>query len=403
MVSFRHEKYVPFGGPDGGDGGNGGDVVIITDPSTASLRQFRRGKVYRAEDGGNGQGQRKHGSKGEDRVLMVPAGTLVTEVVDGEETLIADCSEAGSSIVVARGGRGGLGNTHFASPTNQAPRIAQKGEDGEERTVTLELKLIADVGIIGYPNAGKSTFLAAVSAARPKIASYPFTTLEPVLGTVETDWQRVILAEIPGLIGDAHLGRGLGHEFLRHIARTKILIHLVDGSSESPVDDMTQVNVELGMFDAALAGKPQLVAVNKIDLAPVRARMNEIESEFSNIGTRVFFISAVSGEGIAELMVETFKTLDQVAASSEVNKRLPARIFRPQPQGGGADVHREGDTFVVVAPWLERIVARVDMSSSDVSVQLRKLMTAKKVGRALQRAGVKPGDKVRCGNFEWYW
>ncbi len=334
---------------------------------------------------------------------MVPVGTVVMEQSEGEAMFIADCEEAGDRVVVARGGRGGLGNTYFTSSTNQAPKIAQKGEEGEERTVTLELRLMADVGIIGCPNVGKSTFLAAVSAARPKIASYPFTTLEPVLGTVEVGWKRIVLVEIPGLIEDAHLGRGLGHEFLRHVARTKILIHLIDGASASPVADMAQVDIELDLFDAALAKKPQLVAVNKIDLPPVRGRQAEIEDEFKRAGTRVLFISAVTGEGVTELMAETVKALDQIAAGVEAGKRVPRRIFRPQPQGGDVDVRREGDTFVVTAPWLERIAARVDMSNPEVSGQLRKLMTAKKAGQALRQAGVKPGDKVRCGNFEWYW
>ncbi len=402
-VSFRHEKYVPFGGPDGGDGGNGGEVIVMADPSTASLRLFKRNRVYRAGDGGKGEGQRKHGRKGEDRVLMVPVGTMVIEKSEGEAMLIADCKEAGTKVIVARGGRGGLGNAYFASSTNQAPKIAQKGEEGEERTITLELRLIADIGIIGYPNAGKSTFLAAVSAARPKIASYPFTTLEPVLGAVEVGWKRIVLAEIPGLVEDAHLGRGLGHEFLRHVARTKILIHLVDGSSISPVADMAQVNIELGLFDAALARKPQLVAVNKIDLPSVRERLVEMEGEFKSAATPVLFISAVTGEGVPELMAEAVKALDRAAAGVEAGKQVPGRIFRPQPRGGDVGVRREGDTFVVVAPWLERIAARVDMSSPEVSGQLRKLMTAKKAGQALRQAGVKPGDKVRCGNFEWYW
>ena len=236
VISFRREKFVPFGGPDGGDGGDGGDVIIMADSSVDSLRVFGRRRFYRAADGKDGKGKGKHGKKGENLILTVPVGTVVlrkTQIVD--DALIADLKQPGQQVVVTKGGRGGLGNTHFASPTNQAPRIAQGGETGEENSIILEMRLIADVGIIGYPNVGKSTLLAAASAAKPKIASYPFTTCEPILGVAEVGQRSLVLAEIPGLIDGAHLGRGLGHDFLRHIVRTKILIHLVDGSAASPV------------------------------------------------------------------------------------------------------------------------------------------------------------------------
>ncbi|GAG33464.1 unnamed protein product, partial [marine sediment metagenome] len=231
VVSFRREKFVPFGGPDGGDGGDGGDVIIMADSSITDLRAFRRKRVYRARHGQDGKGKKKHGKKGENLILTVPVGTVVLNKTQiGGDPFIADLEEAGQQLVVAGGGKGGLGNTHFASSTNQAPRIAQKGEAREEDSIILELRLIADIGIIGYPNVGKSTLLAVASAARPKIASYPFTTLEPVLGVAEVGQQSFVLAEIPGIIDGAHFGRGLGHEFLRHIMRTKLLIHLLDGS-----------------------------------------------------------------------------------------------------------------------------------------------------------------------------
>jgi GTP-binding protein len=234
VVSFRHEKFVPFGGPDGGDGGDGGDVVVAAGEAVASLRAYRRKRYFKAGRGRDGAGQKKHGKKGADLVLAVPVGTVVSDKSPLEgDSLIADLARDGQTVVVAKGGRGGKGNVHFATATNQAPQIAQPGEAGEELTLTLELKLIADIGLIGYPNAGKSTLLAAVSAAKPRIAGYPFTTREPVLGVVEVGSQSFVLAEIPGLIKDAHLGKGLGHDFLRHIERTRGLIHLVDGSSES--------------------------------------------------------------------------------------------------------------------------------------------------------------------------
>ena len=403
MVSFRREKWVPFGGPDGGDGGDGGDVVVMADSAVTSLRVYRRKRFYRAADGRNGGNKRKHGKKGEDLILTVPAGTVVSYKSHiGGDALIADLEQPDQQAVVAKGGKGGLGNVHFATSTNQAPQIAQKGEEGEENSIILELKLIADVGLIGYPNVGKSTLLAAVSAAKPKIASYPFTTREPILGMVEIGQGSFVLAEIPGLIDGAHLGRGLGHDFLRHIVRTKVLIHLIDGSSSSPAEDMARVNTELSLFDSALAQKPQLVVVNKIDLPQVKARLAEIKDSFAAAGTKALFISAATGEGIAELMAETMNLL-QSASGSEAGGKIPRKVFRPQPRGVAPRVHKEGDTFVVTAPELERIVARTDMATPRLPREFRRQLVRLGVTKALERAGVKPGDMVRCGNLEWEW
>lgn len=403
-VSFRHEKYVPFGGPDGGDGGDGGNVIIMADQSITSLRTFKRKRLYRAGNGGNGTSKQKYGKKGADLILRVPVGTIIRDKTQiNDDMPIADCEQPGQQAVVARGGKGGLGNIHFASSVNQAPRIAQKGEVGEENSLTLELRLIADVGIIGYPNVGKSTLLSAASAATPKVASYPFTTIEPALGVVEVGQQSFVLAEIPGLIDGAHLGRGLGHDFLRHSMRTKILIHLIDGSSASPVEDMIRVNTELSLFDAALAQKPQLVGVNKVDLPQVREQVSQIKDVFNRAGTSVTFISAAGGEGVAELMAAAEKMLNQVAAEAESSKKIPPKIFRPRPRRAGVSVHKEDDTFVVVAPGLERIVARVDITDPEVRWQFQSQLVRLGVVKALEKAGVQPGDKVRCGNSEWEW
>ena len=402
-ISFRREKFVPFGGPDGGDGGDGGDAVIKADSAVTSLRKFKQKRFYRAGDGKDGRGKKKHGKNGEDVVVAVPAGTVVSQKTQIGDGLIADLEQSGQQVIVAKGGKGGLGNTHFSSSTNQAPRIAQKGEAGGENTLILELRLIADVGIIGYPNVGKSTLLAAASAAKPKIDSYPFTTLEPILGVVEVGRQSFVLAEIPGLIEDAHLGRGLGHDFLRHIMRTKMLIHLLDGSAVSPVEDMIRVNAELSLFDSALAQKPQLVVVNKIDLPEVQARLTEIKDAFSNAGTKVLFASAATGNGVSELMAETVKILNQVTAEKEAGKKVPKKVFRPQPKVSGASVHKEGDTFVVEVPGLERIVARTGVASSEVRWQFKKQFARLGVNKALEKAGIKPGDRVRCGTLEWEW
>jgi len=329
-ISFRREKFVPYGGPDGGNGGVGGSVIVRAEGSLDSLLRYRHKRVFRASRGINGGGGRKHGRNGEDLVLGVPPGTIVScRSGDNDVEFLADLEKSGDEVVVARGGRGGWGNVHYASSTNQAPRIAQRGEVGEERAIRLEMRMIADVGIIGYPNVGKSTLLAAVSAARPKIASYPFTTREPVLGMVEVGLQSFVLAEIPGLIDGAHLGKGLGHDFLRHVVRTRVLIHLIDGSSSSPAEDMAQVNTELSLFDSALAKKPQLVVVNKIDLPQVKARLDEIRESFAAVGTKALFVSAATGEGIPELMTETMKIL-QSAPKPEAGKRR--KVFRPQPR-----------------------------------------------------------------------
>ena len=404
VISFRREKFVPYGGPDGGDGGNGGNVTIKADPAVTSLRKYQYRKLYRAGVGQQGGGGRKHGRNGSDMILQVPLGTLVTNKTTlPENELIVDLKETGEQVVVAGGGRGGKGNVHFASSTQQAPRIAQRGEPGEEGTIILEMRLIADVGIIGYPNAGKSTLLAKASAAKPKIASYPFTTLEPILGAVEVGLQDFILAEIPGLIEDAHLGRGLGHEFLRHSLRTKLLLHLIEGSHESPVEDMIKVNNELALYDSALAQKPQLVAVNKVDLPQIAARQPEVAESFRQAGIEVFFVSAATGQGINELMAAVAEKLRQVEKSQPALEESPRKVFRPQPRDRGTRVSKEGETFVIQAPELERIVAMRGVTESELSAQLRRLLSRAGIARELEKAGIKAGDRVRCGTVEWEW
>ncbi len=403
-VSFRREKFVPFGGPDGGDGGSGGDVVILADPGISSMRSFRNRRHFRAEDGRDGQGSRKHGRDGEDTVLRVPVGTAVkSKIQSGDVEIVADLDKPGQQVVAARGGRGGRGNTHFASSTNQTPRIAQKGEDGEEKSLVLELRLIADVGIIGYPNVGKSTLLAAASAARPRIAGYPFTTREPELGVAEVGQERFVLAEIPGLIDGAHLGRGLGHEFLRHALRTKILIHLIDGSSESPLRDMIHVNKELSLFESTMAQKPQIVAVNKIDMPQVQARIEEIKGAFRSAGIEVFFVSAVNGDGVGKLLAEAMKMLEEDKVKASVGEKTPVKVFRPQPRSSRPVVSKDGDTFVLKAPAVERIISGEGASTPVLNWQLKRQLDRMGVSRALEKAGVKPGDRVRCGDIEWEW
>jgi GTPase len=401
-VSFRHEKYVPFGGPDGGDGGSGGNVVVRAAGGLDSLRQYRQRRVYRAENGHRGAGSRKHGRDGPGLVIEVPPGTIVTVVTDEGEALLADLDEIGAEVTAAGGGKGGRGNTHYANSTNQAPKIAQRGEKGEELVLRLEMRLIADVGIIGYPNAGKSTLLGAASAARPKIASYPFTTLEPVLGMVAVGEESFVMAEIPGLIEGAHLGRGLGHEFLRHALRTRVLLHLVDGSSASPIEDMLRVNEEIALFDPTLGSKVQIIAVNKIDLPEVHERLGGLKRELAGAGIRAYYISAATGQGVPGLMAETLKLLQKVAPEKP-STPAPLKVFRPQPAGARFTVSRADGEFVIIAPDLERLTGGPNVSQDELRWQLNYQLKRLGVSRALVKAGAKPGNRVRLGGMTWEW
>jgi GTPase len=392
---------VPFGGPDGGDGGKGGDVIIQADPSVMNLWGFKKKQLYKGDNAGAGAAQKKHGRNGDPLILKVPEGTVVYEKnKDGLDDLLGDLEHAGDQVVVAKGGRGGLGNVHFASSTNQTPRLAQSGEAGEEKVIALELKLIADVGIIGYPNVGKSSLLSLATAAKPQIADYPFTTKEPIVGVVGVEFENFVLAEIPGLIDGAHLGRGLGHDFLRHSMRTRILIHLIDGTAESPLDNMIKVNNELSLFDSSLARKPQIVVINKVDLPAVRDKKKEIAKTFREAGIDVHFISAVTGEGIAALM----QTINNMLKASEILNREPEpKVFRPLPRHKQVAISRDGDVFVVSEPELERIVSRVDMTDSTIQGQVLGQMTRLHVDKALEKAGIKRGNVIRCGAAEWEW
>ena len=404
IASFRREKFVPLGGPDGGEGGRGGDVVIRADNSISNLLHYQAKKVYQAENGRSGSGQKKHGRSGEKLVLSVPPGTVVTDMgLTAGESLVADLKETGQDVVAVQGGRGGWGNTHFTSSTNQAPRIAQRGEAGEEKRVILELRLIADVGVIGYPNVGKSSLLAAASAAKPRIASYPFTTLAPVLGMAEVGQKSFLLAEVPGLIQGAHLGRGLGHDFLRHVVRTRVLIHLVDGGSASPVEDMQQVNEELRLFNPALAQKPQLVAVNKIDLPQVEEKLESITEAFGVVGIRPLFISAASGKGLDELKAAALKLLEEATGREKAAETPAGKVFRPRPREAAISVSREGDVWVVVAPDLERLVTGTDTRDAEARRQLQGQFNRLGLTAVLKRAGVTVGDRVRLGKLEWKW
>jgi GTPase len=331
-VSFRKEKHVPFGGPDGGDGGGGGKVVIMASPNIASLSLLGWKKEFVAENGGRGGGGRKRGKRGEDLAISVPVGTMVfTKADSGEEILLADLRTPGQKILVAKGGRGGLGNVHFATAVNQAPEIASKGAHGEERYIVLEVKLITDMCIVGPPNSGKSTLLSAISRAKPEIADYPFTTRQPILGVMPDDRRDFVVAEIPGLVEGAHLGKGLGNEFLCQAERTKLLICLLDGSSPSLIDDLSTLDKEIALYKD-LSQKPKIVAVNKIDLSEVRARLPEVKQYFAKLGVPVFYISAASGQAVLELTRKAMEMADQASRGEETIPASQIAIFHPKPR-----------------------------------------------------------------------
>ncbi len=405
-ISFRREKYVPFGGPDGGDGGDGGRVILQADPSVTDLRTYRSMTVHHAANGGQGGGNKMSGKNGVNLVLKVPPGTIVSSAGESGLCLLNDLESPGQEAVVATGGHGGRGDARFATSTTQAPHISEKGEPGQQLTLTLEMRLIADVGIIGQPNAGKSSLLAAASAANPKIADYPFTTIEPILGVVHVGEENTfILAEIPGLIEGAHLGKGLGHEFLRHAMRTRLLIHLLDGASPNPVEDMIKINHELTEFDPTLAAKPQILVLNKVDLPELADRLEEVKKHFKEVGLSPLFISAATGQGVPELMAEAYSRIAATMLDQEDREaKNEETVFHPAPREPEIFVTKNENTFVVTAPFLERINGPQGVSNPDMLAYVRKHLERHNLRRLLLREGIKPGDKVRYGPIEWmFW
>ena len=420
-VSGRREKFVPRGGPDGGDGGNGGSVIAVCDPNINTLLAFRYKRNFPAPNGGGGASALKHGADGADIRISVPVGTQIWDADANPPQLLADLAADGQTATLARGGRGGRGNAYFASPTNQFPLLAEQGESGETLRLRLELKLLADLGIIGLPNAGKSSLLSVVSAARPKIANYPFTTLEPALGVVEHRRKTFVMVDIPGLIEGAHQGVGLGHDFLRHIERTRALVHMIDGSTPDPLDDYRKINAELRLFNADLAAKPQIVAINKTDITEVRARIPELESAFAAESVSPLFISAATHSGLDPLLDAALTAMDAAPAipappqaqrqpdntaadaiDSTPTSEIP--VLRPQPRRrrpAELVVKRNG-AFIVQSQRAIRIVALLD---DDWNARMQFIGYLQRAGitRALEDAGVAPGDTVRFGDVEWEW
>jgi GTPase len=399
VVSFRREKFVPFGGPDGGDGGRGGSVYLIARHGVSTLLDFARSRHFRAQNGGHGRGARQHGKAGDDLVLAVPPGTQVRS----QDGLMADLLRVGDSVMVARGGRGGLGNTHFATSTQQAPRIAQKGEPGEGRELDLELKTIAQAALIGEPNAGKSSLLAATSAAHPRIGDYPFTTLSPNLGVTEgeDDADVFVLADIPGLIAGAHTGAGLGHRFLRHVERAPILVHVVDASRTDAVEAYHVVRNELEAYKPELGEKPEIVVGNKLDLPQARAGLERLQHALPE--RRVIGTSTVTNEGVAALLAEVARTLANLPREPQAPNGVRVYRFEPPADDGFQVEAPEEGLYLVRGKRVERLVAMTDLTSDAGTDYLQKQLERLGVFEALEQAGVTVGDTVKIGAWETEW
>ena len=404
-VSFRREKFVPLGGPDGGDGGRGGHVFGRADEGINTLNRFRRERIFRADAGTPGGPNKRHGRDGTDLILDLPVGTVVSALDDHDELQdpIADFTEHGQVVLLGRGGRGGRGNTFFKSATNRAPRAAQLGQRGKVRRLRFELRLIADVGVIGLPNAGKSTLVRALSAARPRVGDYPFTTLEPVLGVVAVAWDEFVVADLPGLIEGAAEGAGLGHEFLRHARRTRLLIHLVDGSQTDPLAAFDTINQELASYGAGLPVKPQIVVINKLDLDTVADRREAIEAAFRARNLQPVAISAAVQQGTADLAEQCARAL------AEVRPATPAAapqtlVIKPRPDSRRFEVERVRDgLFRVSGEQVETFVEMMDMRQEPSREEAQRWLTKRGVAGALRRAGLRDGGTVRVGETEWQW
>lgn len=400
IASFRREKYVAQGGPDGGDGGKGGDIIFEVDEGLHTLLDFRYRRHYKAERGSNGQTSNMRGKDGKSLTIKVPPGLIVKE--EKTDRIIADLTEYGQKFVIARGGRGGRGNARFVTATRQAPTLAEKGEPGEEGWLILELKLIADAGLIGFPNAGKSTILSKVSAAKPKIANYPFTTITPYLGVVGVNEGSFILADIPGLIEGAHQGVGLGHEFLRHVERSRLLVHVLDAAGvegRDPLADFNQVNQELGLYDKSLLKKPQIVVLNKIDLQEAKENLPRLQNKLREEGYEVFPVSAATGEGLKQLMSRISLLLQELPQLEKfvVEEQL---YFQEQPEQP-FQIFVQNGTFIVESKSLEKVAGLTNFNNDEAFRQFQ--LTIKKIGleEALKAAGIKDGDVVRIGELEF--
>ncbi|MDQ2872238.1 MAG: GTPase ObgE [Candidatus Eremiobacteraeota bacterium] len=398
MVAWRREKYVPKGGPAGGDGGHGGSVALEATPELSTLVDFRFRRQFEAASGAGGSTSNKSGKSGEDLVIRIPVGTLVYRSLDDQpEAFLCDLNTPGERIVVAKGGRGGLGNQHFATSKRQAPHFAEKGEPGQKSSLRLELRLLADCGIIGLPNAGKSTLLSVVSAARPKIADYPFTTLEPQLGVVRVaEEASFVMVDVPGLIEGAHEGAGLGDRFLRHIERTRVLVHLFDGGKplEEILHDKAIIERELVAWNPRLADKPTQLVVSKLDLPDAQERLTELRAQFPDI----IGISSATGEGVRDLVVRAWQTIQATPLPDIEVPAAPRIVLKPNEPFA---IERDGPAFVITGERVERLASMTDFDSDEGLARFEQILAKLGVDKKLRELGAKEGDTVRISDFEF--
>lgn len=402
IVAFRREKFVPRGGPAGGDGGRGGDVIFRVDPGLRTLMDFRYQKHFKAKRGENGRSKGQHGANADHLIVRVPPGTVIRNA-DGNE-LIADLIEEGQEVIVARGGRGGRGNVRFATSVNPAPQIAENGAPGEEKWIELELKLLADVGLIGYPSVGKSTLLSAVSAARPKIAAYHFTTLSPNLGVVRLkDGRSFVMADLPGLIEGAHAGVGLGHQFLRHVERTKILVHVLDiagTEGRDPYEDFEQINLELAQYRQDLSQRPQIIAANKMDLPDAEEKLTEFKRQLQT-PIEIYPISAVTGKGLDKLLYGIMECLEKVEKEPVQVKTSQHKHYSVEAPPEPFQVRRENHVFVVEGEKVKRLVKMTNFDYQESVLRFAKKIRQMGIEDALREKGAQEGDTVRIGKIEF--
>ena len=403
--TFRREAHVPRGGPDGGDGGHGGNVVLVVEPGMTTLGDFKRKRHFRADGGGRGMSRKAHGRNAADVIVRVPPGTVVRTHPEGE--FVGELLEAETRLVVARGGRGGRGNVHFASATHRAPKHAEKGTPGEERWVELELKLIADIGLVGAPNAGKSTLLAAMTEARPEVGAYPFTTITPNLGVITLDEEgerTAVMADVPGLIEGAHEGKGLGHHFLRHVERTRVIVGVVDGAATDPVAEWEAVAEELRLHDPALLSRPMPLVVTKLDLPDVRARWPELRAALAAGGTTPYGVSAHDGTGLDGLRRALADALDEaVERAAELEPEAEMRVHRFDPLAEGWQVVAEGEALRVQGRRIETAAARTDFDNDESRDRFWRLLERLGIDEELRRRGAGPGTTVHIGRAELEW
>jgi len=402
-ISFRREKYVPNGGPDGGDGGDGGDIVFIVDENMRTLMDFRYKRKHVAQNGEMGGVNNSSGKSAENLYIKVPAGTVLRDSETG--ALLGDLKKTEDKVVIARGGKGGKGNQHYATPTRQVPRFAQPGERGMERWIEMELKLLADVGLVGFPNVGKSTFLSIVTSAKPKIANYHFTTLVPNLGVVNLSGGRnFVIADIPGLIEGAHSGVGLGHDFLRHVERTKVLIHLLDTSGlegRDPLNDFSKINEELKLYSEKLVNKPQVVACNKMDIPESEENYKRVAEELSRKGYEVFAISAATREGIVPLMDRVYNLLENVKDVEEPVEEIEELVYHKNTGDKPFNVRKENGAYIVEGEMVEQLIASVNLEDNDSIKYFQKVLRKKGIVDELRQLGVKDGDTVKMQDLEF--